>query len=261
MEASDAARRALGLLDLTDLDDHCTAQAIDDLLQRSHGSWGHVAAVCVWPDFVAQCARGLASSPVRLATVVNFPSGRDRAHAVGVLTRQALADGADEIDVVLPFEAWMAGDVDRAAAVLDTVRAAVDAAAAKRPPAQAPSMKVILETGAIGDLAAVRAASELAIARGADFIKTSTGKIAVSATPEAVETMLGVIREAARPVGIKPSGGIRTTDDALRYLELADRIMGPEWATPATFRFGASRLRDALLAELGEAVASTPTSY
>jgi deoxyribose-phosphate aldolase len=251
----------LALLDLTDLDDHCDTHAVEGLLARTSGPWGHVAAVCVWPDFVAQCARALADSPVRVATVVNFPSGRDRPHAVGVLTRQALADGADEIDVVLPYDAWLAGDDERAAAVLDAVRAAVDAAANKRPPALAPQMKVILETGAIGDLTRVRAASDLAIVRGADFIKTSTGKIAVSATLDAVEVMLGAIRDSGRRVGIKPSGGIRTAADAARYLDLADRTMGPEWATPATFRFGASGLRDALLAELDHTMTAKPSDF
>jgi deoxyribose-phosphate aldolase len=118
-------------------------------------------------------------------------------------------------------------------------------------------LKVILETGALGDPSAIEAASRLAIESGADFLKTSTGKTAVSATPEASEVMLNAIGAAGRPVGFKAAGGIRTLADAKLYLGLADRIMGPAWATPATFRLGASGLYDALVAAIeGEATVS-----
>jgi deoxyribose-phosphate aldolase len=248
MDRLGVARRALSLLDLTNLDDDCTEAAIDVLLGNSQGPWGHVAAVCVWPDFVAKCHHALKGTDVRVATVVNFPSGRDRAHAVGVLTERALSDGADEIDVVLPHEAFAAGHHRRVTDVLDAVHAAAGSASASR--ARPALMKVILETGALHDTEIIRRAAELAVAHGADFVKTSTGKIPVSATPAAAEVMLEVIHGADRPVGIKPSGGIRTIDDAAVYLDIADRVMGTGWAAPGTFRFGASGLRDALLAEL-----------
>ena len=117
-----------------------------------------------------------------------------------------------------------------------------------RDAASAARMKVILETGALPDDAAIERAARFAIEHGADFIKTSTGKIEISATPEAAKTMLRVIAETDRPVGIKPSGGIRTIADAALYLALADDIMGTDWASPATFRFGASGVLDALVA-------------
>ena len=107
-------------------------------------------------------------------------------------------------------------------------------------------MKVIIETGELPDRAAVDRAAHFAIANGADFVKTSTGKTPVSATPEAAEIVLEAIEVSGRPVGFKASGGIRTLADARAYLELADEIMGAGWATPATFRFGASGLLDAL---------------
>ena len=107
-------------------------------------------------------------------------------------------------------------------------------------------MKVIIETGELPDRAAIDRATHFAIANGADFVKTSTGKTPVSATPEAAEIVLEAIEVSGRPVGFKASGGIRTLADAAAYLDLADRIMGPGWATPATFRFGASGLLDAL---------------
>ena len=232
------ARRAIALLDLTDLTDDASPAGIDRLCERA--ARNGTAAVCVWPDFVVQSVAALKGTSVRVATVVNFPSGDDRPHAVRVLTERAVEDDADEIDVVLPYRAWLAGDEQRAADVVDGVRAA----------APDRRMKVILETGALSDDAAVERAARFAIEHGADFIKTSTGKIDISATPEAAKTMLRVIAETDRPVGIKPSGGIRTIADAALYLALADDIMGPDWASPATFRFGASGVLDALEAAL-----------
>jgi deoxyribose-phosphate aldolase len=197
-----------------------------------------VAAVCVWPAFVELCSTRLAGTGVRIATVVNFPAGTDPAERVVAVAASALAAGADEIDVVLPYRAWSAGRTDRAALMLDEVRAAAADA----------TVKVILETGALADTGSVSAAATFAIDHGADFVKTSTGKIAVSATPAAASAMLAAIRASGRAVGLKPSGGIRTLADARTYLALADEAMGADWATPATFRFGASGLLDALLA-------------
>jgi deoxyribose-phosphate aldolase len=190
---------------------------------------------------VTVAADALRGSGVAVATVVNFPAGGEDLDATVAETRLALADGADEIDLVLPYHAFLEGRIDVAAAMVDAVRDAT---------AYPAHLKVILETGSYPDQDSVAAAAALAIDHGADFVKTSTGKTAKSASPEAVETMLRVIRASGRSVGIKPSGGIRSLDDAAQYLELADRIMGPEWAAADTFRFGASGLLDAVEAEL-----------
>jgi deoxyribose-phosphate aldolase len=246
---ADTARRAIALIDLTDLGDDSTAERVAALCDRAvaHGT----AAVCVWPDFVARAAEALASTPVRVATVVNFPSGDERPFAVGVLTDRALGDGADEIDVVLPYRAFVAGDHARAAGVLDTVRAAAGDAV----------VKVILETGALAGDDSIERAARFAIDHGADFVKTSTGKIPVSATPEAAAVMLAVIASSGRRVGIKPSGGIGTLAAAAQYLELAESVMGPDWVGPDTFRFGASGLLDALLSVVDpDAAAGDSTS-
>lgn len=247
------ARLAISLVDLTDLTDDCTDASVDALCERANRAG--TAAVCVWPDFVARSAGALAGTDVRVATVVDFPTGDERPFAVGVVTDRALADGADEIDVVLPYRAFAAGRLDRCAAVLDRVRGLTEGRAL---------MKVILETGELPDLDTVERAARFAIEHGADFIKTSTGKSPVSATLPAAETMLGVIAAAGRPVGIKPSGGISTAEAAATYLAAAERAMGAGWPTPATFRFGASGLLDALLVEVGEASgtgADAPSSY
>jgi deoxyribose-phosphate aldolase len=111
-------------------------------------------------------------------------------------------------------------------------------------------LKVILETGELVEPALIESASRVAIEAGADFIKTSTGKTPILATPQAAEIMLNAIKASGKPVGLKPSGGIRTVEDAGLYLGLADRIMGPGWATPQTFRIGASSVYDALIAAI-----------
>jgi deoxyribose-phosphate aldolase len=155
--------------------------------------------------------------------------------------QEALADGANEIDLVLPYGAVRRGDLAIATEMVEAVREMTD---------QGRLLKVILETGELKEADLIETASRLAVQAGADFIKTSSGKTPVSATPEAAEIMLDVIRSADRPVGLKPSGGIRTLADAKLYLDLADRIMGPDWATPRTFRIGASSVYDALVATI-----------
>jgi len=232
------ARRAISMIDLTDLDDGHSPDGIDDLCARAilHGT----AAVCVWPEFVERCVAA-GSAALRVATVVNFPGGEDPIADVVALVESARTAGADEIDVVIPWRAVLRGDTSHAIDLLAATRRATGDA----------TMKVILESGAVADAETVRELAELAIAGGADFLKTSTGKTARGATLAAAATMLGAIADVERVVGLKPSGGIRTFEDAEQYLALADGAMGPGWATPATFRFGASGLLDVLLDEIG----------
>ncbi len=246
------ARRALALLDLTDLSDNADEAGLAALCARAVGAPGPVAAICIWPRFVAQARTMLGRAPVRIATVVNFPQGESTGAEVLAETQGAVAAGADEIDLVLPWRAFLAGDAAGAEAMVRAVKDSCDGR----------TLKVILETGEYPDLDRVRAASELAIAAGADFIKTSTGKTTHSASLPAARTMLEVIAASGRPVGLKPSGGIRTLADAAGYLELADAIMGPGWATPETFRFGASGLHQVLVdAIAGGASGTASGSY
>jgi deoxyribose-phosphate aldolase len=241
---ADLALRAISMIDLTDLADDHAPDGIAGLCDRA--ARHKTAAVCVWPEFVADCAERLSNSGVRVATVVNFPSGDDPVADVVELTEWALAAGADDIDLVLPYHAFLAGDDEIAAAMIDDVAALVGSERV---------LKVILETGVLRDPEVIGAAAALAVQHGADFLKTSTGKVAGGASLEAASAMLRVIAASAadgRSVGLKPSGGIRTFDDAVAYLDLADSVMGEGWATPATFRFGASGLLDTLLAELDD---------
>jgi deoxyribose-phosphate aldolase len=244
MSDRDVARLAIPLLDLTDLADDTTAGAAEALCARARHSG--VAAVCVWPAYVAVCVDALAGTDIRIATVVNFPSGEEPADDVMSATGIALGDGADEIDVVLPYHAWLRGNEATAAHLLDGVRDLVNEGADRS--AGPGIVKVIIESGELPDRAAIDRATHFAIAYGADFVKTSTGKTSVSATPEAAEIILEAIELSGLPVGFKASGGIRTVDDARQYLELAERIMGPDWIAADTFRIGASALLDALVA-------------
>ena len=237
------ARRALPLLDLTDLSDTCTDAAVTALCAKARAS--SVAAICVWPRFVAQARQELAGSDIGVATVINFPKGGDDVALAVEGTVEALRDGADDIDLVLPYAAFLRGETAPARTMIAAVRGLCDGDRL---------LKVILETGELGTPDAIAGASRLALEAGADFLKTSTGKSPVSATLEAARIMLGLIHahRGARPAGIKISGGLRTISDAFPYLALADEIMGPGWAGPATFRFGASSLHAELVAALGE---------
>ena len=254
-DSSSAAARALALLDLTELGDRATDADVRSLCARAVGPHGSVAAVCVWPRHVALAATLLQGTAVRVATVVNFPAGLDDIDTVVELARAAQSDGADEIDLVLPYRALLAGDQRGPSLMVAAVRQAVTSGAGH-------TLKVILETGELVDPATIRSAAEIAIRNGADFIKTSTGKTPISATLAAADVMLRTIRDLDPAVGLKPSGGIRSLADATAHLAQADKIMGPTWASAATFRFGASGLLTALEAALdGDPTMATKDNY
>ena len=256
LEASNRqiAALALSLLDLTDLTDDCTPEAIEKLCAAARTPHGHTAAICIWPRFVAQARAILGqNSAVKIATVVNFPSGDLPVETVVAETLEAIADGADEIDLVIPYRAFMAGDEQAVRTMISAVRQASPAPVV---------LKTILETGELNDRGLIRNASHIAIQEGADFIKTSTGKVAVNATLEAADIMLTCIRESGRKVGFKPAGGVRTIGDARLYLNLAATIHSPDWPMPSTFRFGASSLLGDILSVLdGREPVAAATAY
>jgi deoxyribose-phosphate aldolase len=253
---SDAAgaRRAIGMLDLTSLNDGDTDAAVEALCARANTPAGPVAAVCVWPRFVPTARKALDGTSIRIATVVNFPTGEADAATVAAETRAAIADGAHEIDVVLPYRAYIDGARSLPVALLKACREACGDQAL---------MKVILESGQFPEADLLGWASRDAIAAGADFLKTSTGKTHPAAKLDAAAVMLGSIYESGKPVGFKAAGGIRDAAGAATYLALADHLLGEGWATPQTFRFGASSLLDALLdtAGFGGAAASPVAGY
>ncbi len=251
-ELKQAAARALASLDLTNLNDDCTAEDVRALCHRAMTPHGPVAAVCIWPQFVTVAREALGGSGVRIATVVDFPGGDGDTGEVLKMTSQAVQDGADEIDMVIPYKSLMEGHPQMVTSAVARVKDAAGGAL----------VKAILETGVLGEAELIRQASELAIEGGADFIKTSTGKVPINATPEAARVMLEVIAKADHPVGLKPAGGVKTTQDAAAYLDLCDEIMGADWASPAVFRIGASSVLTALLATLdGEEPADVGEGY
>lgn len=235
------AARALPLLDLTNLNDDCTDADIDDLCARAETPHGDVAAICIWPRFVTRARDRLRGTPIMIATVVNFPNGGNDVEVAIAEAREAAFDGAHEIDLVFPYRAFASGQQDAAIEMISAVRESLP---------ETVTLKVILETGELQVPELIRIASVKAIQAGADFIKTSTGKVPVNATEEAARIMIEAIHEGGKPVGFKAAGGIRTTEDAGHYLSIADAIMGPDWAGPDTFRFGASGLLTDLLAAL-----------
>jgi deoxyribose-phosphate aldolase len=238
------ARRALGLVDLTSLNDDDTPERIAALCEQAITPAGNVAAVCIYAPFVRQAAEALRGSGVRVATVANFPAGGTDVAAVTREVTFAVESGADEVDVVLPYARYAAGARDQA---LEIVRVTRDASAGAL-------VKVILETGRLGDPELIHSAAADALEAGADFVKTSTGKLQPGATLDAARAMLEAIAAVGHG-GFKASGGVRTTEDAGAYLVLADSILGVDWASPQTFRLGASSLLGDLLAALGESEA------
>jgi deoxyribose-phosphate aldolase len=239
---------AIRMVDLTTLEGADTRGKVRGLCAKARcpdptdPSCPQVAAVCVYPSLVAEAATWLADSDVRLASVATaFPAGQAPLDIKLAETRAAVGDGADEIDMVLNRGAFLSGEFVTAFDEIVAVRQACGSA----------HLKVILETGELATYDNVRRASWLAMLAGADFIKTSTGKITPAATRPVTLIMLAAARDffaaTGRRVGVKAAGGIRTTKDALRYLVLVKEIAGDDWLDPDWFRFGASGLLNDLL--------------
>ena len=244
-------RLAIRMIDLTTLEGKDSEGKVRQMCQKARhplpgdDSVGPVAAVCVYPNFVAVARGALAGSPVRVASVATgFPAGLVPLELKLEEVRRAVAAGADEIDMVIDRGAFLAGEHAR---VFDEIVRVKDACGAAY-------LKVILETGELGSYDQVRRAAQLAMVAGADFIKTSTGKVQPAATPGTVLVMLEAIRDfyfaTGRRVGMKPAGGIRTTKQALHLLVLVKETLGDAWLTPELFRIGASTLANDLLLQL-----------
>jgi deoxyribose-phosphate aldolase len=239
---------AIAMVDLTTLEGADTEGRVTSLCTKAlrpdplDPTVPAVAAVCVYPDLVAHARSVLGRSSVHVASVAAaFPSGRASLHVKLLDVREAVAAGADEIDMVIDRGAFLSG---RLGQVFDEIVAVKEACGTSH-------LKVILETGELVTYDNVRRASWLAMLGGADFIKTSTGKVTVSATSPVALVMLEAVRDFAEStgqvVGVKVAGGIRTTKDAIRYLVLVNETVGSSWLSPDRFRFGASSLLNDLL--------------
>lgn len=234
-----AARILIRSLDLTSLNRGDTQETIKDLCARAVTPYGPTAAVCVCPEFIPTALRKLTDN-VKIATVVNFPDGSADLKRLEKETRQALKLGADEIDAVLPYRDFLNGGEKICAEFLNKARELT----------KDKTLKIIIESGELKSTVNIRKAAQMAVDAGADFIKTSTGKTPVSATPEAANAILEVIKTSGKDVGFKASGGIKTLEDAKKYLSLAVAVMGPDWISAKHFRIGASSLLNNLLEHL-----------
>ncbi|WP_181442407.1 deoxyribose-phosphate aldolase [Streptomyces tateyamensis] len=244
---------AISMIDLTTLEGADTVGKVRSLcIKGKHPDptdpdTPQVAAICVYPDMVATAKAALAGTAVQVASVATaFPAGRAALPVKLADTADAVAAGADEIDMVIDRGAFLSG---RYLEVFEEIRAVRQAC--ERGDGTAAHLKVIFETGELQTYDNVRRASWLAMLAGADFIKTSTGKVAVNATPPVTLLMLEAVRDfkaaTGTQIGVKPAGGIRTTKDAMKYLVMVNETLGDDWLSPNWFRFGASSLLNDLL--------------
>lgn len=258
MALKNSAKLALSLMDLTTLNENDTDEKVISLCRQAKTLYGTPAAVCVYPRFVPIARKALKQQgieQVKIATVTNFPHGNDDIDIAVAETKAAVAYGADEVDVVFPYKALIAGNEQIG---FDLVKQCKAVCATNNV-----LLKVIIETGELKSEELIRKASEISIQAGADFIKTSTGKVAVNATLESARIMLETIRDlnVAETVGFKAAGGVKTTEEAAEYLALARSILGDNWVELSHFRFGASSLLGNLLATLKDEQQQTVQGY
>jgi len=240
-------KRMSAFLDLTSLEGNDNKEKIAQLCSKARALSSHFlpfpAAVCIYSPFIGTAREFLAGTPVKVATVAAaFPHGQQPLKVKLEEIRYAVKEGADEIDIVISRGTFLEKDYSTVYRELDAMREAT----------HGKTLKVILETGELQTPENIAKASELAIETGADFIKTSTGKVTPAATEASVFIMLRIIREhfrkTGKKVGIKPAGGIADAEKALNYYWLVREVLGESWLHPDYFRLGASRLADQLIA-------------
>ncbi|MCF8359485.1 MAG: deoxyribose-phosphate aldolase [Prolixibacteraceae bacterium] len=244
-------KMALSLIDLTTLNSTDTVEQVKAFTEKVNRfpdefpDLENVAAICVYPNMVKTVEETLQLPEVNIASVSGgFPSSMTFTKVKVEETKQALKAGADEIDIVLALSRFLAGDYQEAHNEIAAIKATMGDA----------HLKVILETGALETPENIWKASLLAMNAGADFIKTSTGKMTPAATPEAAYVMCLAIafhhKQTGQKIGFKPAGGISTAEDALVYLSIVKEVLGDEWLNPQLFRIGASRLANNLLSDI-----------
>ena len=247
----DTLKACLGMTDLTSLKPTDTYSSITRLVnkvndfQKRFPDYPLPASICVYPNFARTVKETLTVPGVHTTVVAGcFPASQSFLEVKVMESRMAVADGADEVDIVLALNSFLDHNLTRCEDEIRAVRKVTEGAV----------LKVILETGALADEAAIREASFLAMESGADFIKTSTGKMEPSATPFAAIVMCGCIKEyyrkTGRKIGFKPAGGISTAKDAAVYYAIVETVLGQEWLTPALFRLGASRVANSIISEV-----------
>ncbi|AIT09434.1 deoxyribose-phosphate aldolase [Candidatus Francisella endociliophora] len=230
-------QKIVSLMDLTQLGDNDTNEDIVKLCAKARNSLGEVAAICVFKEFIHVVKEQLGQD-FKVATVVNFPAGDKSIKEILVETQKALDLGADEIDLVIDYKDYLDnGSSEKSVKMMSEVKKLCKDKA----------LKVIIESGELASTDLIAKVSQDAIDAGTDFIKTSTGKTPIGATPEAAKVILETIAKNNKNIGFKASGGIRNYQQAVEYIELADNILSSNFVTPKNFRFGVSGLLDNLL--------------
>lgn len=240
MKNRDYNRYLLSFIDLTSLNSNDTPADIEALCQKALNPAGNVKAICIYPQFITLARSMLQGSTIKIATVCNFPEGNKSLSAALKEVEIALNFGADEIDLVMPYHEFLQGNHETTTNLVNQAKQLC----------RNKILKVILETGAYDHSQLIADASITAIYAGADFIKTSTGKITQGGTLPAANAMFFAIKETQKAgfnAGFKASGGVRTIDQAQSFITLAEGMLGLDWVTPEHFRIGASGLVDAIL--------------
>ncbi len=243
-------KQIFGLIDLTTLSEQDNLVNVGQLcdkvnqLSEAYPAMPSVAAICVYPELVSVVKEKLDNPLISIASVGGgFPASQTYTNIKVMEIEQAIQQGAEEIDIVLPVGKFLMNDLEYVSYEIQVIKERIGSV----------HLKVILETGSLKDFSLIRKASLLAIEAGADFIKTSTGKISPGATPEAMAIMCCAIRDyymrTGKKIGIKPAGGISDTRTALLYYHIVKEILGEEWLNRERFRIGASRLANRILGE------------
>ena len=252
-------KTCFSFMDLTTLHSNDTADSVRKLvgkvtaLQKEYPAYPLPASVCVYPNFAAVVKAARPSAELHVTTVAScFPSAQSYLEVNVRECELAVENGADEIDIVLALGSFLAGDKESAAAEIRAMRKAIDEAGRKQ--GRKIILKVILETGLLATPENIAEASFLAMEEGADFIKTSTGKVEVNATPTAAYVMCECIgryyERTGRKVGFKAAGGISNAKDALVYYCIGKTVLGDAWMNKDSFRYGVSRLGNSLMSEI-----------
>ncbi|MBO8447788.1 MAG: deoxyribose-phosphate aldolase [Bacteroidetes bacterium] len=259
--SSDVLKECLSMVDLTTLKTEDTPESVRALVAKVNGFKAAFpdcplpASICVYPNFAGVVKSAKTCGDVNVTVVAAcFPSSQSFLEVKLRECELAVLDGADEVDIVLALNSFLAGDYDAAGGEIRAVRETIDAAAASQ--GRKVTLKVILETGLLLKHELIAAASFLTMENGADFIKTSTGKVSVNATPAAAYVMCQCIAKyygkTGRMVGFKPAGGISSSLDAVSYYSIVSAILGKEWLDKRYLRFGVSRLANTLLSDIGQ---------
>ena len=247
----DQLRKIFGLIDLTTLSEQDNTENVSLMCQKVnqlgelYATMPNVAAICVYPELVSVVKENLENPLVSIASVGGgFPASQTFTNIKVMEIEQAIEQGAEEIDMVMNVGKFLMADLEYVDYEIHVIKQRVGPI----------HLKVILETGSLKELSLIRKASLLAIGAGADFIKTSTGKISPGATPEAMVVMCCAIRDfymrTGKKIGIKPAGGISDPETALLYHQIVKEILGEEWLNSERFRIGASRLANRILAHI-----------